>query len=136
MASVGEIKIEVKVRARAFAESAGPIIEAFARAAAPMAAAFADVAKGAAAVTQAFAHRLKPIDRRAPAQPCAWCPDGAKLPATHMTKWRKAVTFEDELTTAPPVTWEPGRRLRMCVFHAQIAERYDGVKVYRFRRIG
>lgn len=70
---------------------------------------------------------LLPPRRPAAHKPCARCTDRVKRPATHIVKWHSTVVFG----TVQPA----GRTERMCEFHARQAERYRGVKIYRFRRL-
>lgn len=73
--------------------------------------------------------------RRPPAsKPCSWCSSGLKRPATHTVKWREPVVWWDEVDGTSTL-WPAGRQMRMCEFHARIAERYRGVQAYRFRRL-
>jgi len=67
-------------------------------------------------------------------KPCTWCGDLRKRPATHTVKWREPVVWWDEFDNTPTY-WPAGRTMRMCEFHAEIAERYKGVRAYRFRRL-
>lgn len=78
---------------------------------------------------------LLPPRRPAAHKPCAWCTDRVKRPATYIVKWHKTVVWEDDYDQEGAVVQPGGRRQRMCEFHAKLAERYSGVKIYRFRRL-
>lgn len=128
-----DLRVEIAQGAREWGLAAAPMIRATLETLAPVVAAMGHTAREAAGSVAAF---MRAATSRPPAKkPCAWCPERQKSPATHVTKWRKRVTWEDDLATGPAVTWEPGRRLSMCGFHAQVAERYDGVSTYRFRSL-
>lgn len=89
-----------------------------------------EAARRASGALRALHSRRRPAARK----PCSWCSDRAKRPATHTVKWRELVVWIDEFDGT--VTWWPaGRVMRMCEFHARIAQRYEGTKAYRFRSL-
>ena len=95
--------------------------------------AFKRAAERARADLQVLREFLGPR-RPAPSKPCTWCSPRLKRPATHTVKWREPVVWWDEFD-GTPTYWPAGRTMRMCQFHAKIAERYNGVRAYRFRRL-
>ena len=130
-------KGKIEKRMTEIAQAAAPVIQATGEALAPMLLVlgeqFKRTAEHARRLLDTFAVVVAP---RKPAarKPCTWCSDRVKRPAAYTVKWREPVVWWDEFD-GTPTYWEAGRRMRMCEFHARIAERYNGVKAYRFRRI-
>jgi hypothetical protein len=69
-----------------------------------------------------------PPRRRLPKKPCRWCVDRYAMPATHVAVWPRQPVWDEE---GP---WMPPRRVRVCAFHGLFAQRYHGVRLYRFRK--
>lgn len=128
----------MRERAERFAQAAAPALAAAAGALSPVLTLFASQLKTtferAAKAIDVFAATLGPKRHRPARKPCAWCVDSRKRPATHTVKWREPVMWRDELDGTYTM-WPAGRVMRMCQFHANIAERYNGVQAYRFRRL-
>ena len=137
MIDMDEQKHEIQKRAERLAQAAAPAIQASAEALQPVFRLLSDqfkrMAEQARRLLDAFAVVLPPRRRR-PHEPCTWCSDRIKRPATHTVKWREPVVWWDEFDNTPTY-WPAGRTMRMCEFHAAIAERYNGVRAYRFRRL-
>lgn len=124
----------VRERAEKFAQAAAPALAAAAAAVAPVLGVIAGQFKAAAeSAGQLFTSLRSSFARPAARKPCAWCAEMRKRPATHTVKWREPIVFWDDYDA--PVYWPAGRAMRMCEFHARIAERYNGVQAYRFRRL-
>lgn len=132
-------KKEVSRQMQELAAAAGPLLNATAVVLQPVLAAFSASATRAAericTVLESFSVACGRLPRRHAAnKPCAWCNRKTARPATHLVKFREAVTFDDDYAEGV-TTWAAGRRIRMCAFHANIASRYSGATAYRFRTL-
>lgn len=137
MSDVDESQGKIQKQVETVALAAAPVMKATAEALVPMLEVMATTFRRAAEQARVTAEDVFAIRRRLsrpPARkPCAWCTRRRARPATHTVKWREPVTWWHE-DSDEPTCWPAGRVMRMCEFHAQIAERYNGVKAYRFRR--
>jgi hypothetical protein len=92
-----------------------------------LAAAGLEVAGGSHWATWAFP--ASPPRRQLPKKPCQWCVDRYAMPATHVAVWPREPVWDED---GP---WMPPRRVRVCAFHGRFAQRYHGVRLYRFRKV-
>lgn len=133
-----ESKGEIQKRAEEVFFVAAPALkvtgEALTLALEAMAGAFRKAAEQARATAGSLLGIRARLSRPPARKPCAWCTESRKRPATHTVKWREPVVWWHEDSDAP-TCWPAGRVMRMCEFHARIAARYSGVKIYRFRRM-
>lgn len=138
MIGVDEDKSKIHKRVEEVALAASPVLKVTAEAMVPMleamAAAFRKAGGHAREAVESLFDIRRKLSRPPARKPCAWCSKGSKRPATHTVKWREPVVWWDEFDGTPTL-WPARRVMRMCEFHAQIAERYNGVKAYRFRRL-
>lgn len=138
MSGVDEDQSKIQKQVETIAHAAAPVMKATAEVLVPVLEVVASAFRKAAEQARATAGSLLGIRHqlsRPPARkPCAWCAQSRTRPATHTVKWREPVVWWDEDSDAP-TCWPAGRVMRMCEFHARIAARYSGVKIYRFRRV-
>lgn len=125
---------EMQKRVEAISLAAAPAIAAAAEALAPALNVIVSATRQVRQFADTITATLRSARRPAARKPCTWCSNYAKRPAVFTVKWREPVVWWDEFD-GTPTFWEAGRRMRMCEFHARIAERYNGVKTYRFRRL-
>lgn len=76
-----------------------------------------------------WAFPAAPPRRQLPKKPCRWCVDRYAMPATHVAVWPREPVWDED---GP---WMPPRRVRVCAFHGRFAQRYHGVRLYRFRKV-
>lgn len=135
-----EMKSKARKRMGEIAEAAAPIVQAAAVTAQPVVLVlgerFRAASEQARRLVDMFAV-LRPARRPPARKPCAWCSRSRKRPALFVVKWHEPVVWADEFQGPEehPMVTPAGAKQLMCRFHAERASRYQGVKVYRFRRM-